>query len=337
MNSHGLQAPKQTPSRRWQDELRTAIRTPAELANHLELPPDQISRHPDVLDFPIFAPRAYLSRIEPGNPNDPLLKQILPLDIERTPDPADLLDPLQESQYQLTPGLLQKYPGRALLVVNGRCAIHCRYCFRRHFPYDQTPQATGQWQPAVESIAADPSIQEVILSGGDPLTMPDPALERLLDSLSQTPTVARVRIHTRLPIAIPSRVTPELIRLLNAARPQIACVVHSNHPNELDAEVTEALKRLRDSTQAVLNQAVLLAGINDHLPALVGLSERLFRAGALPYYLHQLDPVAGARHFQVPISRGRELVHQMRDCLPGYLVPRYVQEIPGRLSKTILE
>ena len=337
MNRQGLHAPIRNPATRWQDELRTAIRTPDELARRLDLLPEQISSHPDVLRFPLFAPAPYLSRIEPGNPDDPLLKQILPVDAERIHGPGDHLDPLSESTFQIAPGLLQKYRGRALLVVNGRCAIHCRYCFRRHFPYDQTPQVSGQWQSAIESIAGDPSIEEVILSGGDPLTMTDAMFARLLHSLDQIPTVTRVRIHTRLPIVIPARVTARLVRLMDSLRAEIVCVVHANHPNEIDVAVSDALNRLGSAARAVLNQSVLLAGINDDPQILIELGNRLFGAGVLPYYLHQLDPVAGAGHFHVPLIRGRQIVQAMRARVPGYLVPRYVQEIPGRSSKTVLE
>lgn len=319
----------------WQTELRQSVRDGRELLRMLQLPESVMGTGPEAASFPIFAPQPYVRRIQIGNPHDPLLLQILPQPNEDAPQ-TGTADPLNENNFQLAPGLLKKYRGRALLVVNGRCAIHCRYCFRRHFPYDTSPQATGAWEEIVAAIQDDPDIHEVILSGGDPLTMTDSSFDRLLNKLESIDRITRVRIHTRLPIVIPSRITPALVDRLLRARPVVVMVVHCNHPNEIDVQVEHTLEQLRSAGITVLNQSVLLAGINDDANCLVQLSERLFQCGVLPYYLHQLDPVRGAMHFQVPVERGIQLIDSLRERLPGYLVPRYVQEIPGRPSKTPL-
>ncbi len=319
----------------WQTQLRQAVRNGRELLEILQLPDSVLGSGPEAASFPVFAPQPYLRRIQAGNPNDPLLLQILPKPDEDASQ-TGTADPLDEQAFQLAPGLLKKYQGRALLVVNGRCAIHCRYCFRRHFPYDTSPQATGAWDDSLSAIQNDPDIREVILSGGDPLTMTDASIGRLLDKLESIDRICRIRIHTRLPIVIPARITSELVDRLVHARPAVVVVIHCNHPNEIDADVERALGQLRRAGITLLNQSVLLAGINDDADCLTHLSERLFRCGVLPYYLHQLDPVRGAMHFQVPVEKGIRLVESLRARLPGYLVPRYVQEIPGRFSKTPL-
>jgi EF-P beta-lysylation protein EpmB len=233
----------------------------------------------------------------------------------------------------LSPGLLQKYEGRVLLVLAGTCAVNCRYCFRREFPYGETPRGVEAWRPAIEQIAADASIREVILSGGDPLVLGDAALERLAHELAAVPHLARLRVHTRLPIVIPERVTDELIGWLRGTRLAPVFVVHANHSAELDEACGAALGRLVDGGVPVLNQSVLLRGVNDDPDALMRLSERLLELRVLPYYLHQLDRVRGSAHFHVSEERGREIVDEMRRRLPGYAVPRYVRETPGSASK----
>ncbi|MEE3370936.1 MAG: EF-P beta-lysylation protein EpmB [Planctomycetota bacterium] len=321
----------------WQQALKSAVREPDELIGRLQLPARYLApARQAAREFPVFAPLEFISRMEPGNPHDPLLRQVLPLDLESRPGKKDLEDPLEEASAIQTPGLLQKYAGRALLIASGTCAIHCRYCFRRHFPYQETPRSLAAWQPALQMLADDPSLEEVLLSGGDPLTLVDSQLDALMSQIAGIEHVRRLRIHTRLPVVIPERVTKSLVANLKGKRLTILVVVHANHPAEIDDRVGLALRRLLDEGITVLNQAVLLKGVNDSLDALVGLSRQLVNLGVLPYYLHQLDRVAGASHFEVPVTQGRQLVKAMRDHLPGYAVPRYVIEKPGGNSKEVI-
>ncbi len=320
----------------WQQHLKMAIRCPQQLADRLDLPLDSICPKQSTSSFPLFVPLPFLSRIRPGDRNDPLLRQVLPSSRENEWHPDFSLDPVGDSRFQVTTGLLHKYTGRALMVVTGTCAIHCRYCFRRHFPYENSSTMARGWQAAVDHLANDHSIHEIILSGGDPLTVVDSQLETLIDRLKGIHHIKRLRIHTRLPIVIPQRITRRLVALLAKSRLTAVVVVHANHANEIDSEVAAAIDRLRSNSISVLNQSVLLKGVNDDPVALVELSDRLVEIGVLPYYLHQLDPVAGAAHFEVPVARGLELMTHLRRTLPGYMVPRYVREIPGEPSKTIL-
>jgi EF-P beta-lysylation protein EpmB len=269
-----------------------------------------------------------------GDPNDPLLKQILPAPAELVPAPGFTADPVRE-QALANHGLIRKYPGRALLIASGTCPVHCRYCFRREFPYQAQLAARGGWEPAVAELRGHADIGEVILSGGDPLSLSNRRLGELLAKLADT-SATTLRIHTRFPIVIPERIDADLLRLLDTTRLRTVVVVHTNHPNELDTSVESALSALRPHVAALLNQAVLLAGINDDAAILAALSERLFDCGVLPYYLHALDPVAGAAHFAVTDHRGLALIGQLRTRLPGYLVPRFVREVPGELSKTAI-
>lgn len=283
--------------------------------------------------FPLLAPRPYVARMRPGDPHDPLLRQVLPLPAETSPTPGFSADPVGDAAAHAAAGLLHKYAGRALLVTTGACAVHCRYCFRRHFPYDQMPKGLSAWGPALATIAADDSIHEVILSGGDPLTLVDRTLAELVDRVAQIPHVRRLRIHTRLPIVIPARVTGELIRWLTTTRLTPVVVLHANHANELDAMVAAALGRLSAAGVPLLNQAVLLRGVNDSADAQAQLCERLVDLRVMPYYLHQLDRVAGAAHFEAPESTGLQIVQELRARLPGYAVPKYVREVAGDLHK----
>lgn len=319
---------------RWQQALKEAIRDPVQLCQLLELPDELARRAAGAAEqFALFAPRGYVARMRKGDPHDPLLRQVLPLDDELRPQVGFTSDPLAEESSTRSPGLLQKYRGRALLVTTGVCAIHCRYCFRRHFPYAAAPKSLDDWQPALEQIAADETLEEVILSGGDPLVLSDAWLAKLAQRLAAISHVQRLRIHTRLPIVLPQRVDDTLISWLVGTRLTPVVVVHANHPAEIDEAVAASLQCLADAGATVLNQSVLLRGVNDNVEALVELSRRLFAARTLPYYLHQLDRVAGAAHFEVPASRGWQLVEQLRARLPGYLVPRYVQELPGESAK----
>ncbi len=360
--AEGGAAPAEPNQPRWQQSLRQAIRDPAELCRLLQLPPrwaDEAQRAAQT--FGLFVTREYLSRVQPGNPFDPLLRQVLPLEAELVSLPevqspeahspeyrfsADQLGPPQDSPLgapgtdpvgdlaaQVAPGLLHKYAGRALMVATGTCAVHCRYCFRRHYPYETTPRGLAQWEPALAHLAADPTIDELILSGGDPLVLADGVLSQLVERLASIGHLRRLRVHTRLPIVLPSRVTDELLAWLTGTRLTSIVVVHANHPAEIDPAVARALGRLIDAGLVVLNQAVLLAGVNDDETALLELSRRLIDLRVMPYYLHQLDRVAGAAHFEVPESRGKYLIERLRQRLPGYAVPRYVRETAGEPAK----
>lgn len=326
-------APPPAARRPWQDELAAALRDPAEVLAALDLPAslaaEAAAGH---AQFRTFVPRPFLARMRPGDPRDPLLLQVLAGAQEALPGGS--LDPLEEGPAAAAPGLLAKYPGRVLLVTTGVCAIHCRYCFRRHFPYGEVPVAPeAQLAQVASHLAGHPEVDEVLLSGGDPLTLPPAAFARLWSGLDAMPGLRRLRLHTRLPVVLPSRVDDELCARLAETRAQVYVVIHANHARELDDEVAAACARLRRAGAAVLNQAVLLAGVNDDLEAQVDLHRRLADLGVVAYYLHLLDPVAGARHFEVSREAGLALVAQMRARLPGYAVPQLVREVPGASSK----
>lgn len=324
----------------WQEAVRDAIRDPGDLCRILGLPDDFAERARHVREvsqeFSLFAPRGFVARMRPGDPNDPLLLQVLPLSDELEDVPGFVADPVGDAEATRQPGLLHKYEGRVLLVTTGVCAIHCRYCFRRHFPYSEGPRSLADWQPALNEIAADKSIHEVILSGGDPLMIVDHMLARLVEELAAIPHVRRLRVHTRLPIVIPERVTDDLIDLLCGTQLTPIVVVHVNHANELDTQVAAALAKFCEAGIPLLNQAVLLRGINDTTAAQATLCEKLVDHRVMPYYLHQLDRVAGAAHFEVPVETGRRIVAELRGRLPGYAVPRFVAELPNATSKTVL-
>jgi len=319
----------------WQTELASAIRTPEELVRLLDLPEKfvEVARAAST-GFALRAPQAYLQRIRRGDPNDPLLLQILPVLAELIETPGFRRDPVGDGPAAKAPGVLQKYHGRVLLVTTGACAIHCRYCFRRHFPYSEANAASDDWKEAVAFVESDPTIKEVILSGGDPLSLADHKLARLAEKLAAIPHVKYLRIHTRLPVVLPQRVDEALLRWLSATRLKTTVVIHSNHANEIDNDVRDALQKLKQAGVELLNQSVLLRGVNDDVDALAALSEALFDAGVLPYYLHLLDAVQGAAHFNVEEPAARALVEHLRRRLPGFLVPRLVREIEGEAHKT---
>lgn len=324
-------SPRERP---WQQELRTAIRDPLELCRRLGLPAEwEAGAQQAARLFPVFAPLGYVDRMRPGDPADPLLRQVLPLEAELEEVDGFVADPVGDQDARRAPGLLQKYSGRVLLITTGACAVHCRYCFRRHYPYHEGPRTAADWDQLVSQIAADPTLDEVLLSGGDSLMLPDGQLAELARRLAGIGHLRRLRIHTRLPIMIPQRVTDELLGWLRGTRLTPLVVVHANHAAELDLTVAEALSRLVDAGIPVLNQAVLLRGVNDQVDALAALCRRLADLRVLPYYLHQLDRVRGAAHFEVPVDEGRRLVRELRDLLPGYAVPRYVQEVSGAAAK----
>lgn len=323
--------------RAWQRALREAIRDPAELCRLVELPAEyEPAAFRAAEAFGLFVPRGYVGRMRKGDPHDPLLRQVLPLGEELLETPGFAADPVGDAAAALGAGLLKKYQGRALLVTTGACAVHCRYCFRRHYPYSAGPRSLAEWEPALEQLADDPSIEEVLLSGGDPLTLVDSWLARLAERLASIGHLRRLRIHTRLPIVIPERVCDDLIHWLRGSRLTPIMVVHANHPAEISDSVAAALGRLVDAGIPVLNQAVLLGGVNDNADVLVELCRRLVDLRVMPYYLHQLDRVAGAAHFEAPEATGRRLIAELRRRLPGYAVPRYVRETSGEASKTLL-
>ncbi|WP_284448051.1 EF-P beta-lysylation protein EpmB [Pseudoxanthomonas mexicana] len=319
---------------RWQQALREAVRDPRELLDLLGL--DRLApRLSDeaMVQFPLRVPRGFVARMRRGDPSDPLLRQVLPLDDEMRPMPGFGLDAVGDGAAKTAPGVLQKYRGRALLVATGSCAIHCRYCFRRHFPYAEETAARDGWRDAVDLIRQDASIEEVLLSGGDPLSLSNGKLAELTGALAVIPHLRRLRIHSRLPIVVPERVDDGLLDWLSTLPWPVTLVVHANHANEFDGTVDAALGRLRAAGVHLLNQAVLLRGVNDSVDALGALSERGFAAGVLPYYLHQLDRVAGVAHFEVDDARARALHAGLAARLSGYLVPRLVREIPGDTGK----
>jgi EF-P beta-lysylation protein EpmB len=318
----------------WQRAWRDALRDPRELLALLGLESLAASMSDEAAaGFPLRVPHAFVARMRHGDPADPLLRQVLPVLDEERVVPGFALDAVGDGAARAARGVIRKYHGRALLVATGACAVHCRYCFRRHFPYAEETAAAEGWREAVAAIAADPSIDEVILSGGDPLALATPKLAELTDALASIAHLRRLRIHTRLPIVLPERVDAPLLDWLRALPWPVAVVVHANHANEFDAGVDAAMGALRGAGATLLNQAVLLRGVNDAVDALAALSERAFAAGVLPYYLHQLDRVAGTAHFEVPDARARELHAALAARLSGYLVPRLVREIPGDTGK----
>jgi EF-P beta-lysylation protein EpmB len=318
----------------WRQQWRDCVRDPRELLALVGLS-SLASRISDAAaaQFPVRVPRAFVARMRHGDPHDPLLRQVLPLDHEDRVVPGFDLDAVGDLAARTAHGVLQKYRGRALLVATGSCAIHCRYCFRRHFDYAAETAAAGHWREAVAQIAADPTIEEVLLSGGDPLSLATPKLVELTGALAAIPHVVRLRIHTRLPIVLPDRVDDALVAWLHGLPWPVTVVLHANHANEFDAHVDAAMARLRGAGAMLLNQAVLLRGVNDDVEALADLGMRGLAAGVLPYYLHQLDRVQGAAHFEVDDATALELHRALRARTSGYLVPRLVRELPGDPGK----
>ncbi|EKF75962.1 hypothetical protein A11A3_00670 [Alcanivorax hongdengensis A-11-3] len=320
----------------WQRQQADLITEPGALLELLGLEPADLPGHlAAAADFPLRVPRRYAALMEPGNPDDPLLRQVLSAPEELHDSPGFGQDPLDEAEHTAVPGLLHKYHGRALLVVTGACAVHCRYCFRRHFPY-QTHLSGQRWQQALDWLAGRPDISEIILSGGDPLTLTNRRLAQLLEALAALPHLKRLRIHSRTPVVIPERLDDELLALLAAPRWQTTLVLHANHPREVSEALAARCRLWRNQGITLLNQSVLLAGVNDCTKTLCDLSETLFAAGVLPYYLHLLDRVKGAAHFIVTDDRARILHWQLRGRLPGYLVPRLTREEPGEDAKTVI-
>jgi len=320
----------------WQQALSTAITRPEALIGVLDLDRGLLpAAHAVAKRFGLLVPRDYVALMTPADPQDPLLRQVLPLAEELRSPPGFSADPVGERAAVRTPGLLRKYQGRALLLLTGACAIHCRYCFRRHFPYGEDSAQLDRAAGAVRRLAADPSIREVILSGGDPLMLDDDSLALLVDRLEEIPHLRRLRLHTRLPIVLPARVTNRLCHILSASRLQPVVVVHTNHARELGSAARSALRRLRNAGVLLLNQSVLLRGVNDSAHRLAALSEALFECAVLPYYLHLLDRVLGAAHFELDEGTAVRILDQLRTRLPGYLVPRLVKEVAGEPYKKL--
>ncbi len=318
----------------WQQALAQSFTELPSLLEYLQLDPADFG---DTLaaqaQFQLRVTREYAALMRQGDAQDPLLRQVLPSPRELDTTPGYHADPVGDAQACKTPGLLQKYRGRALIMATGACAIHCRYCFRRHYPYAGSIAGQGLWPRILEHVSEDNSLSEVIFSGGDPLMVSDRRLQAWVDQLESLPHLKTLRLHSRLPVVLPQRITPELLELLGKSRFQSVLVLHTNHPAEVSPELAEACSTLRAAGVTLLNQSVLLRGINDQAETLVELSERLFRIGVLPYYLHRLDPVMGAAHFDLDVSQARAIQQQLLARLPGYLVPKMVQERAGAESK----
>ncbi len=321
----------------WQTSMKRAIRSSVELCQALKIDP-QLACSTAEAGFPVFAPLEFVQKMQVGNPRDPLFLQVAAgLDENSHENQAHgYYDAVGDKAAERSPGLLQKYDRRVLMIASGACAIHCRYCFRRHYPYSSAPRGKLAWQASMDLIAADKTLDEVILSGGDPLTLADDSLAWLIESIIAIKHIRRVRIHTRVPVVIPQRICAALLEWVSRCSLPLYFVLHFNHANELDAATHAALSQLRRAGATLLNQAVLLAGINDSFEAQRDLCLGLVDQQVLPYYLHQLDLVQGALHFEVSDVRAREIHAELQSHLPGYAVPKLVREQPGKRSKTAL-
>lgn len=320
---------------RWQQILANAITDPAELLTVLGLDMALLPEARQAAQlFPLRVPRGFVARMRRGDPADPLLRQVLPIGAETLATPGYVTDPVGDLASRAAPGLLHKYEGRALVIATGACGVHCRYCFRRHYPYGEEHAQGDRWRAALEYLRNETSLDEVILSGGDPLSLSDRRLAEMAADIGRLPHIKRLRIHTRQPIVLPERVDDSFCAWLREVPLQKVMVVHANHANEIDAGVRAACEKLTACGITLLNQSVLLAGVNDSVEALAALSRALFEARVLPYYLNLLDRAQGVAHFDVNAARGRELICELRAILPGYLVPNLVREIAGADSKT---
>ncbi len=321
----------------WQHEYKSSVSNFEELCDLLNIRLDQLpislSSHNQ---FPLRVPKSYIQRMEKSNPNDPLLLQILPIINEQQIVKGFTKDPVGDLQSIKSTGLLQKYEGRALLLATSRCAIHCRYCFRRHFPYSEQNPRHDAWQQALNELENDTSIHEVILSGGDPLVLSDSQLKSLVKKIEAIRHIKRLRIHTRLPVVIPNRICDEMLDWITHTNLKIIVVLHINHAQEINQEFIIKIQQLAKTQCTLLNQSVLLKNINDNSTCLINLSEALFANKILPYYLHTLDKVEGAAHFDVSETRARKLMQEIANQLPGYMVPKLVKEMPGQAAKSLI-
>jgi len=321
----------------WQQQLAEAFNNIEDLCHYLQLSPHDLpislAAHEK---FPIRVPHSFAASMEKGNPHDPLLIQVLPVQDETRVYPGFSNDPVGDLPAAAQTGVLHKYQGRVLFINTGSCAINCRYCFRRNFPYADLQLSKQKEEAAIQYIQADAGISEVILSGGDPLLLNDARLARLIQQLNRISHLKRIRIHSRLPIVLPARITEDLVNTLSESTAQIVMVVHCNHANEINDRVIAACRLLKDHGMTLFNQSVLLKGVNDNAEQLCALSERLFRYGIIPYYLHSLDKASGTGHFEVAESEAVRLINQVQQAMPGYLVPKLVKEPAGAASKQYL-
>ena len=321
----------------WKTTLRTAVTEPEELLGLLELPKSRwlTAAKRAARLFPLKVPQGFINRMEKGNADDPLLKQVLPLAEELNECIGYTKDPVDDGPSTAVPGLIHKYKNRTLLISTGACAIHCRYCFRRHYPYNRSHAGSSQLHDIQQYLIEHTELDEVILSGGDPLILDNPQLGRLLNTISAVPHIRGIRIHSRLPIVLPERINTGLLQTLHSSKP-ITLVIHCNHPNELDDDVILALTSLHQNGIRLYNQSVLLRGVNNNAHVLCELSHQLFDAQVQPYYLHCLDRVQGAAHFDLHDKEIETLYRQIQSELSGFLLPRLVREIPGQPAKTLI-
>ena len=318
----------------WQKDLRQVITDPKKLLTLLDINTDDYLQHFKARQlFPVRVPLPFITRMKKGDIHDPLLKQVMPLSNEFVVTDGFVTDPLQEHETVAT-GLLHKYKNRVLMIVKAGCAINCRYCFRRHFPYQDNSPNKQRWQQALTYIVEHKAISEVIFSGGDPLMASDEHLTWLVKQVEAIPHIRRLRIHTRLPVVIPNRITCDLVSLLSKSRLKATMVLHINHSNEIDNDFITALEPLRAARIPLFNQSVLLKDVNDNAEVLIKLSESAFDIGIMPYYLHLLDPIQGAAHFNVTEQEAIIIVNKMLATLPGFLMPKLVREIAGEANKT---
>jgi EF-P beta-lysylation protein EpmB len=320
----------------WQEELANGFQTAPELLNYLELPQTLGAKRAELV-FKTKVPKAFVARMKKGDRHDPLLQQVLAIDQELYSLPSYQKDPLAESRFNPVSGLIHKYQNRVLLILSGACAINCRYCFRRHFPYQDNRPGKEGLDKIKKYIMSRPEIEEVILSGGDPLILNNHYFKNVLDTLNQIPHLKTLRIHSRIPIVLPSRIEDNWLALLDSYAWQKVMVTHCNHAQEIDADVKASIAKLKAHDWTIFNQAVLLKGINDDLDVQVNLAKSLFSSGILPYYLHLLDLVEGAMHFDTLLAEAIELYQSMQKSLPGYLLPRLVRELPGKLHKSLVQ
>jgi EF-P beta-lysylation protein EpmB len=321
-------------AKNWQQQLAEAFNNIEDLCRYLNLSPNDLPISAAAAEnFPLRVPLSFAACIEKGNAHDPLLRQVLPVSEELFAYPGYSNDPVGDLAAATQIGVLHKYHGRVLFIDTGSCAINCRYCFRRNFPYADLQLSKQQEDAAIKSIQNNTSISEVILSGGDPLLLSESRLARLIRQLDGIEHLKRIRIHSRLPIVLPARITEEFINTLTQSAKQIIIVVHCNHANEINDRVIAACNSLKNSGITLFNQSVLVKGVNDDAEVLCELSEQLFSHGIIPYYLHLLDKATGTGHFEVSETEALALMRQVQAALPGYLVPKLVKEQAGATSK----
>lgn len=317
----------------WQSALKNVITDPFQLCELLDIDPLQLDLSPaSARQFPVKVPRSFVARMQVGDPKDPLLLQVLNQKAEESNPPGFVTDPLEEAEFNPLPGLIHKYKNRVLLTLSGACAIHCRYCFRRHFDYNANNPGSDGWLPVLRYLQSHSEIDEVIYSGGDPLSAPDRLLKSFTEQLHKTTRIKRLRVHSRMPVVIPQRITDECLEWLSIFENSIL-VTHINHPREIDQSLSEAIEKLKSVGVQLFNQAVLMRGINDDLETQMELHRKCFDSGIKPYYLHLMDPVEGAAHFDVPEEEAKKLYDRMRTELSGYMLPALSREIPGDTAK----